>query len=58
MFMPGVVAAGALPLELDVVVVEDAALAIVAPPTAAAPAAAPVTSIDLMFLMYLLMSGF
>jgi hypothetical protein len=57
MFIAGVVLAGALPLELDVVVVDDAALAIVAPPTAAAPTAAPVTSIDLMFLMHLLMSG-
>jgi hypothetical protein len=35
----------------DEVVVEVAALAIVAPPTAAAPTAAPVASMDLIFLM-------
>jgi hypothetical protein len=39
--------------ELDVVVVvlEVAAFAIAAPPIAAAPTAAPVVSIDLMFLI-------
>ena len=49
----GACAAGAVELEDDVDV-ELAALAIAAPPTAAAATAAPVTSIDLMFLMSLL----
>jgi hypothetical protein len=40
--------------EFDDEVVELAALAIAPPPIAAAPTAAPVTSIDLMFLMFLL----
>jgi hypothetical protein len=43
---------------VDEEVVDVAALAIAAPPAAAAPIAAPVTSIDLMFRMSLLREGF
>jgi hypothetical protein len=55
----GGICAAAGAVELDDGAVEDvAALAIAAPPIAAAATAAPVTSTDLMFLIFLLWGCF